>query len=268
MHACVQTMQAKVVICAVPLTQLQKRMIAFEPPIEPEQQRLIDAITVRNAVKVWATFRERFWLSSTGLAAAASSAPLERFSGNDGDDHRDAAQDVCQRGPEFWDMLCPELEFPEIWAPQCGADAENGCAVAEVHGASARVHVLTAFVSASKADALSRAGPQAAVQKLLAQLDLVFSQQQPRGNDSVGPATAAFVGGGMVDWSKERFIEGGYSSPSMGVPAGARAGLQAAAGGMLFFAGEHTHEKLNSCLQGAMQTGRRAAQSVLAAIGS
>ena len=86
------------------------------------------------------------------------------------------------------------------------------------------------------------------------------------GNIGDGPATAAFVSGGMIDWSKERFIEGGYSSPSRDVPAGARAGLQETPGGVLFFAGEHTHEHLNSCLQGAMQTGRRAAQSVLAGV--
>lgn len=289
LYVCVQRIRAKAVICAVPLTQLQKRAITFEPLLEVPQQRLLDAITVKNAVKVWATFREPFWLSSSRLAAAAGAAVLDRVSGDEAVKHSEeraadnettvcgtgneceggsqaAPPKDCQRGPEFWDILCPDLEFPEIWAPRCDGGAENGASVAEVHSSTAPVHVLTAFVCASKADALSRVGPEAAVQKLLAQLDLVFRQHQSGHStveESVGPATAAFVRGGMVDWSKEPFIEGGYSSPSKGVPAGARAGLQETPGGMLFFAGEHTHEKLNSCLQGAMQTGRCAAQSVL-----
>ena len=277
-------MFAKAVICAVPLTQLQKRAISFEPPLEAPQQRVLDAISVCNAVKVWAAFRERFWLGSARLAAAADAVAL-----SDGDGGSEVAQDSqeradttggtacdaggvqapegCQQGPEFWDILCPGLEFPEIWAPPGGASAENGASVAEVHSSTAPVHVLTAFVCASKADALSRVGPDAAVQKLVGQLDLVFgSSGRSNESESVGPARASFVSGGMIDWSKEQFIEGGYSSPSQGVPAGARAALQEAPGGVLFFAGEHTHEKLNSCVQGAMQTGRRAAQSALAAV--
>lgn len=261
-----QRMCAKVVICAVPLTQLQRRAISFEPPMEATQQRLLDTITVRNAVKVWATFCEPFWLSSSRLAHAAGIVALDSVRGNNCEGAMQAPiVDACQRGPEFWDLLCPDMEFPEIWAPPCDGGAENGCAVAEV--SSAAVHVLTAFVCASKADALSKVGPEAAVQKLLLQLDLVFGQQQSghvSEQNNIGPATAAFAGGGMVDWSKEPFIEGGYSSPSKGVAADERVGLQEAPGGLLFFAGEHTHEKLNSCLQGAMQTGRRAAHSALA----
>ena len=283
---CVQRMFAKAVICAVPLTQLQKRAVSFEPPLEAPQLRVLDAINVCNAVKVWAAFRERFWLRSSRLAAAAEAVGSLR----DGDRGNEAAQgsqeratcgtggaacsvggmhapEGCQQGPGFWDIICPGLEFPEIWAPPGGASAENGASVAEVHSSTAPVHVLTAFVCASKADALSRVGPDAAVQKLVGQLDLVFgSSGRSNESESVGPARASFVSGGMIDWSKEQFIEGGYSSPSQGVPAGARAALQEAPGGVLFFAGEHTHEKLNSCVQGAMQTGRRAAQSALAAV--
>jgi hypothetical protein len=223
---------------------------------------LIDAITVRNAVKVWATFSRKFWLSSPRLAAAASDVACEGDRGADGERLASSKQ-----GPEFWDILCPDLDFPEIWAPQRPEGIENGSSVTKVDGAtSSQVHVLTAFVCSSKADALSKLGPEAAVQKLLAQLDLVFGQQSGHcsNDETMRPATAAFVAGGMMDWSKEQYIQGGYSSPSLGMPAGARVGLQEAPGGKVFFAGEHTNEKLNSCLQGAMQTGRLAAQSILA----
>lgn len=267
--SCVQTATARAVICAVPVSQLQKRAITFKPPIEASQQQLIDSITVKNAAKVWATFSKPFWLSSSRLAAASQRVESDGTKGKDGrDDTHEGSEHARPRGPEFWDMLCPGLDFPEIWAPPQKLDATATAEVSEPQSSSGVTYVLTAFVCASKADALSKVGADAAVKKLLAQLDLVFGQRSENAaeGDSVGPATAAYVQGGMFDWSTEPFIQGGYSSPSKGVSAGARAALQEAKGGMIWFAGEHTHEKLNSCLQGAMQTGRRAAQAVFRAV--
>jgi hypothetical protein len=57
-----------------------------------------------------------------------------------------------------------------------------------------------------------------------------------------------------------------YSSPSIGVGPGDRNILRSVNGGVLFFAGEHTNVYVNSALQGAMQTGRRAATDVAAAL--
>ena len=37
-------------------------------------------------------------------------------------------------------------------------------------------------------------------------------------------------------------------------------------GGVLFFAGEHTNVYVNAALQGSMETGRRAAENVAAAL--
>lgn len=55
-----------------------------------------------------------------------------------------------------------------------------------------------------------------------------------------------------------------YSSPSVGVGPGDRKVLHSVEGGVLFFAGEHTHVYAQATLQSAMETGRRAAADVRA----
>lgn len=52
----------------------------------------------------------------------------------------------------------------------------------------------------------------------------------------------------------------------MGVEAGERKILHTVEGGVLFFAGEHTNVYCNSNVQGAMETGRWAALSAMAAL--
>jgi monoamine oxidase len=53
--------QAEAVIIAVPLTQLKKNAISFSPPLPTRFTRIVDAINVGNAVKVFAVFSDAFW---------------------------------------------------------------------------------------------------------------------------------------------------------------------------------------------------------------
>lgn len=364
-----QVLLARAVICAVPLTQLQKNTLQLSPAPDEIFQRTLQATRVHNALKLWAVFRVPFWETSepllAGIAAAAVPAedqvpscltpdPVTSSTGSESGEassmarprtkpatmrsltassttsrsrgslhaHSDDASSSDDpsssdeedweargptasggspcvrsndgnattssggeaplgRGPEFWNMLCPECPIPEFWVPRHAPDGlEDATGLTAVDAAPGSggafavaplrresVHVLQGFACAGKADELSGLSPEAAVQVFLDQLDQIFGPSDGKatqGSDGKpGPASAAFVRGGLMDWAKEPFIEGGYSSPSLGVAAGARTALQALPGGTVFFAGEHTHERLNACLQGAMETGVRAAvQSV------
>lgn len=76
------------------------------------------------------------------------------------------------------------------------------------------------------------------------------------------PATSSFQGGCVLDWEKEAYARGGYTYPSVHAH-GARAILAKPLSGRVFFAGEATHPGVNPCMQGAIDTGRRAASEVL-----
>lgn len=358
----VQVLLARAVICAVPLTQLQKQALRLSPAPGETFHRTLQATRVHNALKLWAVFRVPFWETAApllaGIAAAASPSEgqtpsalalsvVSSSTGSESDEVSPAAPDPARRtkpapvrsltagvsmshsrrtlhahsddssssgeedgdtpglatpsrcpracsedgnastssgegelksqGPEFWNMLCPECPIPEFWVPRHAPDGlEEVTGVTTVGAAQGSsgapavaplcresVHVLQGFACAGKADDLAGLGAEAAVQVFLDQLDQIFGASDGKcaqGLDSKpGPATSAFVRGGVMDWAKEPYIEGGYSSPSLGVAAGARTALQALPGGTVFFAGEHTHERLNACLQGAMETGVRAA---------
>ena len=122
---------------------------------------------------------------------------------------------------------------------------------------------------------------------MLTQLDAMFgTAAEPR------PASSACDGFLIKDWSAHPRTYGAYSHPTLGA-AGQRSvfGLAAhapwpcmqvlitapwsphrsalglAAHGAIFFAGEACHEGINPCVHGAMETGERAAQRALEALG-
>ncbi len=70
----------------------------------------------------------------------------------------------------------------------------------------------------------------------------------------------------MYDWSKEKYVRGAYTYPTLGAELGDRELLAAPVEGTVYFAGEHTSTSLNPCIQGALETGQRAAAQVLASL--
>ncbi|GJP56915.1 hypothetical protein CLOM_g15972 [Closterium sp. NIES-68] len=78
---------------------------------------------------------------------------------------------------------------------------------------------------------------------------------------SCHPASASFVSGCFADWSRDAFIRGAYTHPTVGA-GDARDQLAMPLGGRLFFAGEATHFGVNPCMQGALDTGTRVANEV------
>jgi monoamine oxidase len=157
---------------------------------------------------------------------------------------------------DMWDVVCTDRLYPEVWMTKYpvesteAVDSQDLCCV-------------TAFNCGERAERLQELSPRDAVQRLVQQLDEVFG-----GSTGATPATTSFVRGYVKDWSKEPYIEGAYTSPSLGAREGDRALIAAAEGGVLFFAGEHTNSGLNPCVQGAMQTGALAAADVARVLGA
>lgn len=122
-------------------------------------------------------------------------------------------------------------------------------------------HCVVGFVAGEKADAVSAMDPQQAVQRFVQQLDDVFgTPAAPK------PASSSFRCGQVMDWGKERYVRGGYTYPSLGAEAGDREALAAPVGSVLFWAGEATNTSINPCIQGALDTGERAAAQISAAL--
>ena len=144
----------------------------------------------------------------------------------------------------FWDAdtgsIYGAAHVPEFWATGLGRSDDN--------------LVLTAFVMGDKAEALSALGDDA-IATVLADLDAIYG---------AGVASGAYVDGVVQDWLKEPTIRGAYSYPGPGSHA-ARSVVAATVGETLYFAGEATHTEGHfGTVHGALETGERAAESVLA----
>jgi monoamine oxidase len=113
--------------------------------------------------------------------------------------------------------------------------------------------MLTA--TATGDDALALTDSSSPIAAILADLDGVFG---------AGTASGRFLNASFVDWTDERWFQGGVSYASVGSDA-LRAALAAPVGDRLFFAGEATSTTGDfGTLHGAIQTGIRAANEVLA----
>ncbi|GLC55793.1 hypothetical protein PLESTB_001029400 [Pleodorina starrii] len=152
---------------------------------------------------------------------------------------------------DMYDVVCPGAFVPEFWmlkrtATNPGVGTPN---------------VVVGFVAGERADEVGAMDPAEAQRRFLEQLDEIYgSATDPR------PASSSVVKCTVVDWSKDPFVRGAYSYPSLGAELGDRTALAAPVAGRLFFAGEATNEAINPCIQGAMQTGERAAAQIRAAL--
>jgi monoamine oxidase len=114
---------------------------------------------------------------------------------------------------------------------------------------------LTAYAGAALADRLVRLGNEAAIQIALDDLTQLF------GN----PVKTKYIGGMVLNWQAESYIEMAYSFCPVGA-AGLRRVLSYPVEGVLFFAGEATSVERNATVHGAIESGRRAAKEVSAAL--
>ena len=115
--------------------------------------------------------------------------------------------------------------------------------------------VLTAYAGATLADRLVKFGNDAAVQIALEDLSQLFGNQ----------AKTKYSSGMVLNWQREPYIEMAYSFCPVGT-AGLRRVLSYPIDGVLFFAGEATSVERNATVHGAVESGRRAAKEVSAAV--
>lgn len=135
------------------------------------------------------------------------------------------------------------------------------CSYGWLHGMTPSASACAGFIAGERADVVSRMDPQQAIQAFLQQLNTMFgTQQHPH------PATSAYVTAHVFDWSKQEWVGAAYSYPTLGAEPTDRDALAAPVLSSIFFAGEATHPAVNPCMQAALDTGRRAAYQVKAAL--
>ncbi len=142
--------------------------------------------------------------------------------------------------PEDMYFLHSDTFWPQFWTPGNGRDG--------------RAHILTAFVSGTRADFLRQLEVDL-VEFALGELDRIFGGRV---------ASGLFEDAHVADWTTEPFVSGLYSFPLAHTEPRHREALAAPLGGKLFFAGEATDlEGHSGTVHGAIATGRRAADEVL-----
>jgi monoamine oxidase len=198
------TLETRHIVITVPLAQLQRSAIRFEPPLTPDKQNAINRLGAGHIVKIILQFDDPFWPAS-----------MECF--------------ATDKHTGFW------------WRPGWNRPDEAS--------------VLTAYAGAALADRLVRLGNEAAIQIALDDLTQLF------GN----PVKTKYTGGMVLNWQAEPYIEMAYSFCPVGV-AGLRRVLSYPVEGVLFFAGEATSVERNATVHGAIESGRRAAKEVSAAL--
>lgn len=198
------TLETRKIVITVPLAQLQRSAIQFEPPLTPDKQNAINRLGAGHIVKIILQFDDPFWPAS-----------MECF--------------ATDRHTGFW------------WRPGWNRPDEAS--------------VLTAYAGAALADRLVRLGNEAAIQIALDDLTRLF------GN----PVKTKYNGGMVLNWQAEPYIEMAYSFCPVGA-AGLRRVLSYPIEGVLFFAGEATSVERNATVHGAIESGRRAAKEVSAAL--
>ncbi|MEM6426057.1 MAG: NAD(P)/FAD-dependent oxidoreductase, partial [Cyanobacteria bacterium P01_D01_bin.128] len=113
--------------------------------------------------------------------------------------------------------------------------------------------VLTAFTGANGADKLGALGQEGAIQAGVQNLEQMFER----------PLADRVVDARFVDWQSDPYAQMAYSYVPVG-GAGVRSQLAQPVEQVLFFAGEATHPTRAATVHGALESGIRAAQEILA----
>ncbi|GBG31967.1 Amine oxidase family member 1 [Hondaea fermentalgiana] len=186
---------------------------------------------------------------------------------------RSAINALCVRGAmkivarfreKFWPddmhgMVCSDCHVPELWVHGAGAlvgpdgDARDNVAVQTAENEGCQV--LIGFAMAGAAANLACFQEAQVLEIFVRQLDEIFGQSC---------ATQNFQNGFVLDWSKEAYIRGGYSFPSIHEEVDSRSLIaRAEYGGRLHFAGEATDASESyMTMHAAMRTGVRAADEI------
>ena len=240
-----KTLHAKKVVVSLPLPMYRPMLaekknisrVTFHPPLSEEKQKALRAVKMGNAVKVLLGFNEKFW-------------PQE-----------DLFNVICDHPapfPEFWIVSDKEKTITRK------EEEDGGGGTNKKNSKKGDVRfVITFFITGDRANAMAKINPKK-------RIDLAFKQfvgitLQTSDEKEFERIRAKHLKTSETKvWSEERFAGGSYTHPSVGCTRKTREILAKSEwSDTLFFCGEGTNTSVNPCLQGAYETGVRAANEIL-----
>jgi len=253
-----KTLYAKKVVVSLPLpiyrptddddSDDDKKLsrVTFHPPLSEEKRKALRAVKMGNAVKVLLGFNEKFW-------------PQENL-----------FNVICDHPapfPEFW--VVSDKEKTIYSDEDDNTNNNNNTTNEEEESKKEEVRfVITFFVTGDRANAMAKIDPNERIEMAFQQF--VWITMRITNDDDDGRKEFDRIREKHLKtsetkaWSEDKFAGGSYTHPSVGCDRKTRDLLAKSEwSDCLFFCGEGTNASVNPCLQGAFETGVRAAKEVL-----
>ena len=253
-----KTLYAKKVVVSLPLPIYRptddddsddKKLsrVTFHPPLSEEKQKALRAVKMGNAVKVLLGFNEKFW-------------PQENL-----------FNVICDHPapfPEFWVVSDKEKTIYSDEDDNNNNNNNNNTNEEEESKKEEVRFVITFFVTGDRANAMAKIDPNERIEMAFQQF--VWITMRTTNDDDDGRKEFDRIREKHLKtsetkaWSEDKFAGGSYTHPSVGCDRKTRDLLAKSEwSDCLFFCGEGTNASVNPCLQGAFETGVRAAKEVL-----
>ena len=254
-----KTLYAKKVVVSLPLPMYRptddddsdddKKLsrVTFHPPLSEEKRKALRAVKMGNAVKVLLGFNEKFW-------------PQENL-----------FNVICDHPapfPEFWVVSDKEKTIYSDEDDNTTTNNNNTTNEEEESKKEEVRFVITFFVTGDRANAMAKIDPNERIEMAFQQF--VWITMRITNDDDDGRKEFDRIREKHLKtsetkaWSEDKFAGGSYTHPSVGCDRKTRDLLAKSEwSDCLFFCGEGTNASVNPCLQGAFETGVRAAKEVL-----
>lgn len=149
--------------------------------------------------------------------------------------------------PKCQGVVCSESLVPEFWMHPDNNYVSNND------------YLITGFATDIFADRITLLSETQCIKEFVSQLDDIFGT-----NVCPHPASSNFIDGSRFDWKAEKFIQGGYSYPRVGISKDAAQILEAPIQNSIYFAGEGISGKLpGMTVHSAIDSGHRAANKII-----
>lgn len=151
---------------------------------------------------------------------------------------------------KFWEgdvdiLICADCFIPEIWIDGGPSRGRND------------QWLFIGFATGDSGRHIGSVGEEEAIRLFLNQLDQIFGTL-----NNPTPASDHFVKGILFDWTKMPYVRGSYSYPKIN-SFGCRKELKKPLMNKLFFCGEALSDCESGTVNGAMLSGKRAAEEVM-----
>ena len=253
-----KTLYAKKVVVSLPLpiyrptddddSDDDKKLsrVTFHPPLSEEKRKALRAVKMGNAVKVLLGFNEKFW-------------PQENL-----------FNVICDHPapfPEFWVVSDKEKTIYSDEDDNNNNNNNNTNEEEESKKEEVRF-VITFFVTGDRANAMAKIDPNERIEMAFQQfvwITMRITNDNDDGRKEFDRIREKHLKTSETKaWSEDKFAGGSYTHPSVGCDRKTRDLLAKSEwSDCLFFCGEGTNASVNPCLQGAFDTGVRAAKEVL-----